>query len=291
MGIKDFAKIFEGKIVTKNAMLKRYVGKTLAIDAMIEIHRTFSGMKFNTLRSSGGEFTLHINSILSNSIAMKNINQIWVFDSEYVHKLKVDTVNKRAEQKKKIKNGLILQRKHIEQIKKLLNLLNIPWVVAPDGIQAEHLCAVLTKKGIADAVLTTDTDALLFGATEIIKKVARENKYTIYNLSKLKTDYKINSQDLIKIGVIMGCDFAKKTPRIGAKTVLKKFKTIELTDEQINAFNLFNEIPLIKGLKCHNISKVPFSNKGQLKSIITWLVTDFQFSKKRLKKLLNKLDE
>jgi hypothetical protein len=42
---------------------------------------------------------------------------------------------------------------------------------------------------------------------------------------------------LIKIGLILGTDFAPKTPRIGPKTVLNKFRKTELSDEQTKALN------------------------------------------------------
>ena len=49
--------------------------------------------------------------------------------------------------------------------KALLKLMGVPFMTAPS--EAEAQCAALNLKGLADVVVTTDTDALAFGAKKV----------------------------------------------------------------------------------------------------------------------------
>ena len=100
MGIKDFSKVFESKIVT----LKDFKGKHLAIDAMTEIYRAALGAKsVTTLTDADGNPTLHINTIISNLIQMQSlsIKQLWVFDNEHADHdtYKAEELKKRRERR------------------------------------------------------------------------------------------------------------------------------------------------------------------------------------------------
>lgn len=44
--------------------------------------------------------------------------------------------------------------------------MGIPTVTAPS--EAEAQCAEMSRKGVVDAVVTTDTDALVFGAKNVV---------------------------------------------------------------------------------------------------------------------------
>jgi len=44
--------------------------------------------------------------------------------------------------------------------------MGIPFMTAPS--EAEAQCAELTRRGVADVAITTDTDALFFGATKVV---------------------------------------------------------------------------------------------------------------------------
>lgn len=111
----------------------------------------------------------------------------------------------------------------------MLDMLEIPWVECPAGYEAEQVCAMATYDesifGIKmDYVFTPDVDALLFGAKKLIKRDTRKKKLFEYDLDNLLEQNEITQQDLIKIGLILGTDFADKTPKIGPKSVLKTTK-------------------------------------------------------------------
>lgn len=54
-----------------------------------------------------------------------------------------------------------------EEIRELLVLFGIPWVMAPG--EAEAQCAFLQAHNLVDCVITDDSDTFLFGATKVLK--------------------------------------------------------------------------------------------------------------------------
>ena len=122
------------------------------------------------------------------------------------------------------------KRKLINDCKFILECFNMKFMVSPKDVEAEAVCAKLTENDY-DLVWSCDTDALLYGAKNLVRELNMNGKKCIqlYQLDKLLSDNDITINDLCKIGIILGSDHAPKTPRVGPKTVLKKYKDIELT--------------------------------------------------------------
>ncbi len=179
----------------------------------------------------------------------------------------------------------------------MLDMLEIPWVECPSGFEAEQVCANATYDdsifGVKmDYVFTPDVDSLLFSAKKLIKRDIRKKKLFEYDLDSLLTKYEITQQDLIKIGLILGTDFAPKTSKIGPKTVLKKYDSIELTEEQTNALNMnFNRKITkdeLKSMDVKNIDKTPFTNKEKYKEMLDWLELVKSYNRERISKQFKK---
>jgi hypothetical protein len=178
----------------------------------------------------------------------------------------------------------------------LLDMLDIPWVKSPSGFEAEHLCALSTiNKNIfgvkMDYVFSPDSDALIFGAKKLIKRDIRKKKLFEYDLKSLLGDNNLTLDELIKIALILGCDFAPKTPRIGIKTVLKKFKDVVLSDEQNIAFQLFKKELTqdeLNNIVVYNSTSKPFSNNNKYKQLLDWLVLVKNYNRDRIVKQFDK---
>jgi 5'-3' exonuclease len=163
-----------------------------------------------------------------------------------------------------------------------LNYLKIPWIVARYGFEAEHLGATLMHKGIIDSLITSDSDTLMFGGASMLRriKIGTVVHYEEYKIQQILGIYNITYFDMVKIGVVLGCDFADKTKGVGIGTVLKKINNITLTEEQNIAYN-------------HFISDCPFEKEDICKTetldvngLITWLVECKNFNEGRIKKML-----
>ncbi len=179
----------------------------------------------------------------------------------------------------------------------MLDMLEIPWVTCPAGFEAEQIAAIATYDasifGVKmDYVFSPDVDSLLFSAKKLIKRDTRKKKLFEYDLEDLLQKYELSEQDLIKIGLILGTDFATKTPKIGPKTVLKKYDSIELSEEQTNALNMnFNRKITkdeLKAMDVKNIDKIPFTNNEKYKEMLDWLELVKSFNRSRISKQFKK---
>jgi polyhydroxyalkanoate synthesis regulator phasin len=197
------------------------------------------------------------------------------------------------------KRTFSLSKDIVNDIKLILNCLDIQWIESPAGYESEQICACLTQDNQltqdnpnlkSDYVLSQDADTLAFGARALIKKNIKDKKYYLYQLDKIIEPLGTNGLDsLRKISVILGCDFSKKTPKIGAKTVLKKYKDTKLTEEQENAVKLFKkQCPASDTIVVNNTNKIPFTDTKKATTLVEWLES-LGFSKSRIKTQLNKV--
>lgn len=373
MGVKKFTRVFS---CDKEITFKELKGKTIAVDALVEIYRAMLGMTPNKrLTDATGNPTSHINIIFSLILNLhkSEINQIWVFDNirskDYEkNKDKIKELEIRQKKRKKAQERIDILEKNldinneqdleqflseeikegeknekqeekeeskeekikkinmlkkrifsikswmIDDIKFMLDKMNISWIDAPHGYEGEHLAAYLTKHGIADAVLSSDTDTLVFGAKQLIKrdtKKSTKNKkmFLLYTLSELFKTYKIDQDSLIKVSLCLGTDFNPNGIKlIGEKTVLKKYKKIdqlldELDDVNIkktedrkeyleeikNAFNQFKRECPVDITQICNYNEKPLSDQKKISSLLDWLELEKNFNRKRLETMLNKV--
>jgi 5'-3' exonuclease len=297
MGTSDWFKIFgDSKVAVKE---KDFKGKCLGVDASGELFRGSLGMKnIQTLTDSEGNPTVLLNVLMCNISRYRKLNikgLLFVFDNPKPnpHKLKERKKRKEAKEKsiKKLEmkegNECEIERRRfcitnemVADVKHMLNLLGVAWIEAPHGYEAEHLGAELTKQGIIDSFMSSDSDTLLFGGTSMIRKVKGEKKYEEYILANVLEKYKLTHDELIHLGVVMGTDFNEKTRGIGVKTILRKGPSVELTDEQKDAKQYF-------------LKTCPFSKDGihkekkNTEKFIEWIVKKKNFNEKRVRKILS----
>jgi 5'-3' exonuclease len=197
------------------------------------------------------------------------------------------------------KVGYSINDKIVNDIKFILDCFNISWCESPKGYEAESICAFLTddknqNNAFCDVVWTTDTDAVIYGATQVVRelKVNKKKKLIVYELNVLLENNELSMKDLRKIAVIAGCDHCIKTPGIGPKTILKKFKTIELTNEQKTAVKVFEKSYDISKLKWHNFNDAKelhtFNNTDKITKLLDWIEIK-NFNRERIVKQINKV--
>jgi flap endonuclease-1 len=191
------------------------------------------------------------------------------------------------ERNKYVRASFSLDIYMIEDLKYMLLCFGVPWIEAPAGYEAEQVAAYLTHSQIdgrhVDYVLTTDIDTLLFGARKMLKQ--DKQKYYKYELADIHEQYQISQKQLITAGVMLGCDFAKKTPGAGPKTVLKKLNAgTRLTDEQLTAIDYFTKpicAQVLSTLKW-NAEEVPFMNAAKIRELIEWITEVKGFNHARI---------
>lgn len=173
-----------------------------------------------------------INKILENKIL-----PVFVYDGK-TPALKRKTVDKRnlksAEIKKKIsetkdeKEKIKLEaqsfRPSQEQIKcsqKLLDLLGIPYVLAPE--EAESQCVKLLQDGLVDNIGTEDSDIFAFGGKKFIRNFPN-GKLKEHNLDILLEKLELKSDEFVDLCILLGSDYCSTIGGIGLVRSLEKIK-------------------------------------------------------------------
>ena len=243
--------------------ISKYNGKIFAIDASILLYKFRYMAHINE--------TLYITCLLNRIYYYFNNNIIPVFVFDGIPPIeKKETLKKRSNVKEKIKskievlelikidnnneheklnikqeiikltNQLVYVNKyHILECKKLLNLLGVPYVDAPD--EAEKYCVFLYKKNIVDYVVTDDTDVLTFGGYSVLKTSIKNNIQEIdFNILLKKLEYSLDK--FIDFCILSGCDYLTYVPNLGINTVYNLFKKYENIEDiiKLNKYNFPN---------------------------------------------------
>lgn len=308
MGIKSFFKVqinkgeFKGKTLAnlgQETTLAKLKNKTICIDAFNMIYSAILAFKtINTLTDKEGNTTAHIKTILSQILMFKkaNINQIWIFENKKQSALKNHELARRKERRDKSDDEKVkfkITETHINDIKNLLDLMGIVYIVTPPEIEGEQFGAYLTipKPGIGamcDYVYSRDADVLIFGGNllmpDFVKSSTGKSKKRIYkafNLNDILNVTGLDREQLATMAVALGCDFSEeKVKGIGPKTAIKLAEADEiiLTDDQIKAKKYF----------LSDITDMPeiFQPVGNKEMLINWLVSK-NFNKEKLMQTLN----
>lgn len=276
MGIKNLSKVFKPDEELEFEDIKDEI---LAIDANNLIYRACLAMQStHSLTDVDGNPTVHIKTMLLYiTLLMSQHNElIFVFDSKPPAEKEAE-LRRRTEAKYKMaesealalidvdkynKRTFTLPKSFILDIKKMLNYLNIQYIDAPDGFEAEKVCAALTTDDVSvcTAAFSADMDVIPFGATRfyrhvrgssihlytldnILPQIAAKKKVFVSLGDKVPKRVSASLDDLRRICVILGSDFSPKTPGIGPQTVLAKWDTVDLTALQKKALAYF-EIPV-----------------------------------------------
>lgn len=134
----------------------------------------------------------------------------------------------------------------------VLKSIGIPVIVAPG--EAEKHCSYLNKHGYCDYVFTSDSDALCFGAENIINKFIKENNETFLQTVRIKDVLKeldLSFETFIDLCIMSGCDYNTNMKGVAVGTsykLLKECKKIENLDKKY-------DISCLKHETCRNLFK------------------------------------
>ena len=247
-------------IVKKTIRLRDLRGKSLGVDAnnmlyqFLALIRTPDG---TPLKDSYENITSHLAGLMYRSTRLihdYDLDLVLVFDGK-PSSLKEQEILKRRELrekatlewKKALKAGDYatafskavmtsrLTKPMVDDAKRLLQLLGIPFVQAPG--EAEAQTAYMAMRGDVWASSSRDYDSLLFGAPRLLryltisgreflpsKRIFRPLKPELINLKRFLSHYGITRKQLIDLAILIGTDFNGGIRGIGPKTALKLMK-------------------------------------------------------------------
>jgi len=319
---------FKGIITSSEIELADLTGKKVAIDAYNTLYQFLSIIRDRVtgepLKDHNGNVTSHLSGILyrTSSMVEVGIKPIYVFDGE-PPQFKKGVVEARKEMRKEAKKkweealakgeeamkyaqaATALTGEMIEDTKKLLDAMGIPWVHAPS--EGEAQCAFMCRKNVVDYCGSQDYDSLLFSSPKLVRNLSITGKRKVPNkemyveikpevieLEKVLKENGINQKQLIIIGMLIGTDYASGVKGVGPKTALKlvkKYKTLDKILENVKwegdvdakeVYEFFLNPPAEEK---YNIEwKQPDANR-----LIEVMVEEHDFAKERVEKVIEKL--
>ena len=317
-------------ITPSTLKLQELAGKIIAVDAYNTIYQFLSIIRGPTgepLTNSKGEITSHLSGLFyrNTNLLIENIKPVYVFDGK-ANDLKVGEIQRRNQLKKEatkkyhlaIEEGRIqdarkygsrtsvLTNTMVEECKKLLSHLGIPYLQAPsDG---EAAAAYLTKQGLVFAAASQDYDSILFGARKLVRnmaisgkrKIPNRNAFTevepeIFEHDKVLQEVGLTHEQLVDVGILIGTDFNPGGfPGIGPKTALKLIKENGRLDNVDKIKELLPKVPYqeIRDIFLHpeipNVDKIEFRESDREK-VLDFLCVDKSFSADRVSGTLDKM--
>lgn len=248
-------------IIKKKPMtLEVLRGRSLAVDGFNVLHQFLAlirGRDGKPLSDREGRVTSHLVGLAFRStrlISDYGIDLVFVFDGS-PPTLKRAEVEKRREAKRKAEAAYEeavyrgdmaeafskavmtgkLTRQGVDDAKRLLSLLGIPWVQAPG--EGEAQAAYMAKKGDVWGSNSRDYDSLLFGAPRLVRYLtisgeewlpskgrARKLEPELIVLAEFLEHLGITRRQLIDMSILIGTDFNPGVKGIGPKTALKLIK-------------------------------------------------------------------
>ena len=252
MGIKNLF-----KIISENASdaitekkLKDYKGTTIVLDASMIIYQFVIAVRNtgNDLENSEGKMTTHIIGVINKALMLlkHDIIPIFVFDgkppelksnilkerkskkNKCIQNLKEDNYDNDSDRIKDFKKSFTLSKKHIDEVKHILDLFGIPTVESLT--EADPLCSYLAKKKEVYGVSSEDMDILTFGSPILIRGLSGTKKMKEISLEKTLEQLRLNQAEFIDLCILLGCDYCPTIPKIGKKRaldIIQKYRSID----------------------------------------------------------------
>jgi len=311
--------------------LRELRGKVIAIDAYNALYQFLTAIRQpdgTPLMDSKGRITSHLSGLFYRTINIMEagIKPVYVFDGkppELKAKEIQERMSVREEAKKKYEEAIAagdleaarryaqlsakLTSNMVNDAKRLLDAMGIPWVQAPS--EGEAQAAYMAMKGNAWAAASQDYDALLFGAPRLIRnltisgkrKLPRKDVYVeikpeLIELDKLLKALGLNREQLVDIAILLGTDYNPDGVKgVGPKTALSLIKTHGRLEKALKALPTA-KFP-VEPTKIKEIFlKPPVTDNYSLKwrkpeeeGIIKILVDEHDFSETRVKNAIERL--
>jgi flap endonuclease-1 len=320
--------MLSGLLEPKVIDFKDLSGKRIAIDAFNALYQFLSIIRQPTgepLMDREGNVTSHLSGLLYRNANLLEYGVLpaYVFDGK-PPPLKKGVVSERIEIRKKseekwkaaLSRGEVeearifaqgaskLSKEMVEDGKRLLKVLGIPIIQAPS--EGEAQAAHMTKENVVWATASQDYDALLFGATRLVRnltitgkrKLPRKNVYVTITPELLDQTLldrlELTRQQLIELSILVGTDYNPKGiegfgPKKAYKIIKEKGSIKKAIDEgNLKSFDyegieeFFLNPPIIQD---YSLNWEPPDEQAAL----DFLCGERDFSSERVKNALEKI--
>ncbi|MFH1589976.1 MAG: flap endonuclease-1 [archaeon] len=320
-------------LVSKELSIKDLKGKVLAVDSYNMLYQFLSSIRQpdgTPLMDSKGRVTSHLIGLFSRvtKLMIEGLKFVFVFDgvvpdlkkAERDRRKKLKLEANRLYEEAKQQEDVEAMKKYasrtsrlsgdmVEEAKALIKALGMPIVEAPS--EGEAQASHMVDKGDCYAIVSQDTDSLIFGATLVVKnltisgrkKTAKTLVYKTVNPELISLSDNLNNlgvthNQLIVIAMLVGTDYnIGGVKGIGPKKALnlalthkENFETLFKEvgwDENFDIgwkeiFDLFKNMPVIDDYKLE-------WNEVDREAVMKLLVEEHDFGRERVEKTIDKL--
>ena len=314
---------------TRKIKAEELSGQRIAIDGYNVLYQFLTSIRQadgSLLTDSEGRVTSHLSGIFFrfSKLVENGIRLCVVFDGK-PPQLKMNLLEERRQRKikaqieweaaveagdretarTKAQQTTRLESHMIDDSKKLLDLLGIPWVEAPS--EGEAQVASLLEQGMVDYGASQDFYTVLFGASKFIRnltlsgrrKLPKQQKWVevspeIVDLETSFQKLEINREQLIDVAILMGTDFNPGIDGIGPKRGLKLIQEFGKAEGALE--KLGKEIDNLDEIRTlfldhPSVNFTPEWRTPNVESTIKYLCNDYSFNKGRVEKALEKYVE
>ncbi len=330
MGV-DLSPLIEDSL-KQEIQLDNLNGKKLSIDAYNALYQfltTIRGEDGSPLMDSQGRITSHLSGLFYRTVNFieKGLKVVYVFDGKSPE-LKAKEIEERRKvreealkmyeearaqgneelMKKYATRAAFLKSYMVEDSKKLLELMGVPWVDAPS--EGEAQAAYMALRGVTWGSVSQDYDSLLFGSPRLVRNLTVSGKRKLPNkdiyveiypeiieTEKILKFYEITREQLVDIGILIGTDFNMGIKGIGPKTALKlikKYGRIENIKEidHLSEFlpqDVLSEVrKIFLEPQVKDVQQLEWKQPDE-EGVIKFLCDERNFSVERVKNALNRI--
>lgn len=243
------------KSASKPVNVKEFKGCTAAIDTYCWLHKGAFSCAEKLIKGEKTDGYVAYVIKMANMLISAGVRPILVFDGQRLPSKRL-TEEKRREQRElnkrkakqfliegKIKEARECYQRAVDvtpemafEVIQACRSRGIDYIVAP--YEADAQLAYLTKMGIADVVITEDSDLILFGCDKIIFKMDQGGYGILVEKSRLgdclgNSAEKFTHEKFRQMCVLSGCDYLPSLPGIGLAKACKFFKLITHPDLRV----------------------------------------------------------
>jgi 5'-3' exonuclease len=207
--------VFDGQSPKEKSLekQKRNEKKSIQISRVKKLEQDLE--KFKTERYLSDDLRNACIKTSASSIIFKSDNITYSYAKKCVEKIKSSI--------------LVITEEDFKTVKSILNVFGIPWIIA-DG-EAEIFCSLLVKKGLADAVMTKDTDVLACRVPTMLYDVDLGNsEFTVIRIDTILEKIGLNEKSWLDLCIMCGTDFNSNIFKVGPVKSLKYIREFETID-------------------------------------------------------------
>lgn len=185
MGIRGLLKFI--RPACRQTTIKEFENQTIAVDTSCLLYKAFH---------VGCPLNIYIAKVVK-LLKQQNCNVILVFDGKPVPE-KYETLKRRhaTSENKKISK---------DDVERVMNAFRISTQVIQAPYEADAQLAFLVNNGLAQLVLTEDSDLIVYGCEKIIYKFNLKGECLLYEKAKIPID--IDFATFRKMCIVAGCDY------------------------------------------------------------------------------------